>query len=324
MTRGRKATTPTALPAAGWLDILARMFGKIGTLNIGLIAAGIAFYGLLSIFPAITAGVALVGLVFDPAALLDRAQWLLAAVPPSAASLITNQLSEVAGAQEGSLSLAAGFSLVVALWSASNATASMVQGLTVIYEEEESRGFIHLKLITIAMTVLLMTGLAVSLVIVAAIPTALKFLGGAPIWEEAALLLRWPVMFFIGVIGLAALFRYGPDRRHARWRWVTPGAVLACGLWVAGTYGFSFYVQTFDSYNETFGTLAGVIILLTWFWLSSFVVLLGALLDAEMEAQTAKDSTVGPDRPMGERGATKADTLGPRRGQAPAEPDAAD
>ena len=315
MSRGRDAKTPANLPPAGWLDILARCAGRIGSLNIGLIAAGIAFYGLLSLFPTITAGVALVGLFYDPAVLVDRADWLLSAVPASAEDLITRQLYEVAGAERGSLTFTAVFSLLVAHWSASNATGSLVQGLNVINEEDETSCFFKLRLITIGLTIFLIFGLALSLVIVAAIPAGLAFFGAGTGLTDSALLLRWPMMFLIGAVGIAALFRYGPDRRNARWRWLTPGAVLGCALWVAGTYGFSFYAQAFGSYNETFGTLAGVIVLLTWFWLSAFVILIGALLDAEMEAQTAHDSTVGPERPMGERGATKADTLGRLRGE---------
>lgn len=313
MTRGRDAEHPLAMPTSGWLDILSRSFSRIGPLNLTLVAAGVAFYGLLALFPAITAAVALVGIAIDPAMLAERADWLIAAVPGAAGELISNQLTEVAGAAEGSLTLAAVAALLVALWSASNGTGSMVQGLTLIYEEEETRGFVKLKLVNIALTVALIVGLAVAVLIVAAIPAALAFLGAAPFLTDLASWLRWPAMFVVGLIGIAALFRFGPDRRDAKWRWLTPGAAVGCALWVAGTFGFSFYVQNFANYNETFGTLAGVIVLLTWLWLSAFVVLLAALLDAEIEAQTARDSTVGPDRPRGARGATKADQIGRAR-----------
>jgi len=313
MQRGRDARSPTDMPRAGWLDIANRIFVRLGTLHTGLLAAGVAFYGLLSLFPAITAGVALLGLVFDPVVLIDRSRWLLDPLPPAAARLIEGQLAEVAGAAGGSLGLAALVSLAVALWLASNAMGSLVEGLNVIYEEVEERGFLRIRLIVTGLTLAMIFGLALAVTIVAAIPAALAFMGADRALADAALVLRWPLMFGLGVAGIAALYRYGPDRRPARWRWVTPGAVLGCALWVAGTYGFSQYVQSFADYNETFGTLAGVIVLLTWLWLSAFAVLFGAQIDAEIEAQTARDSTIGPDRPMGERGAVKADTLGKTR-----------
>ncbi|MEO1362324.1 MAG: YihY/virulence factor BrkB family protein [Pseudomonadota bacterium] len=315
MTRGRDAHSPQDITRAGWLDVAARVWAGIGDLHIALLAAGVAFYGLLSLFPAITAGVAITGLFYDPAALIDQAGWILNMLPQSASDLITGQLTEVAAAGQGTLGLAALLSVAVALWSASNATGSLVEGLNLIYEQDDTRGFVKTKALVIGLTLCILLGLALLLIVVAAIPAALTLVGAGQGLTDAALMIRWPVMFVLGVLGIAALYRYGPDRRAARWRWVTPGATLACVLWVAGTIGFSRYVQSFGSYNETFGTLAGVIILMTWLWLSALVVLLGALLDAEMEAQTARDSTVGPDRPMGERGAVKADTLGAPRGQ---------
>ena len=315
MTRGRDAYSPIAIPPRGWLDIAVRVVRRSGSLNIGLLAAGTAFYGLLSLFPAITAGVALVGLVYDPSQLIDEAGWLLAALPDAARRIIEGQLTEVAGATGSSLGVAALLSLAIALWSSSNATASLVQGLNVIYEENEKRNFLKLRALVVALTLGIIFGLASMIVIVAAIPAAISFLGAGAALTQAALVLRWPLMFGLGVAGIATLYRVGPHRRAARWRWITPGAVVACGLWVAGTYGFSYYVQNFASYNETFGALAGVIVLLTWLWLSAFIILLGAELDAEIEAQTARDSTVGAPRPMGERGAVKADTLGPAYGE---------
>ncbi|MGR3496929.1 YihY/virulence factor BrkB family protein [Citreimonas sp.] len=308
---GRDATGPGSMPRRGWFAVLRRVFVHIGTQHIGLMAAGIAFYGLLAIFPAITAAVALVGLVYDPAVLASEAGWLLALLPEAAQVLIDDQLRKVASAESGSLGLAALVSLGVALWSASNATGSFIEGLNVINDEKETRGFIALRLMTIALTVAILLGLSAAIVIVAAIPALLAIFGQTGFVQTLAMILRWPAMFLIGILGIAILYRHGPDRRSARWRWLTPGAFTGCLFWVLGTVLFSYYVQNFASYNEVFGTLAGAIILLTWLWLSAFVVLLGAQIDAELEHQTMRDSTVGPDRPMGERGAVKADTLPP-------------
>ncbi|MGR3512032.1 MAG: YihY/virulence factor BrkB family protein [Paracoccaceae bacterium] len=314
MTRGRSATSPLKIPLKGWLDILARVGHRIGAMRIGLLAAGVAFYGLLSFFPAVTAGLALLGVFIDPAMVVERSEWLVNMLPQSAGEIIMGQLADVAGAGESTLGLAAMVAIGIALWSASNAVGSLMQGLNVIYEEDEERGFIRAKLLTIGLTLALIFGLAVSVIIVAAIPAALSF-AGATNASAIAQILRWPIMFAIGIGGIAMLYRFAPDRRAAKWRWLTPGALASCALWVAGTVGFSYYVQSFGGYNETFGALAGVIILLTWMWLSAFVVLLGALLDAEIEAQTQEDSTIGDTRPMGERGAFKADSVGAARGQ---------
>lgn len=291
--------------------VLRRVFDHLGSQHIALMAAGIAFYGLLAIFPAITAAVALVGLVYDPSALAAESGWLLSTLPSQAEVLIKDQLREVASAERGSLGLAAIISVGVALWSASNATGSFIEGLNVINDEQETRGFIALRLTTIALTVAILVGLSLAIIVVAAIPALLGLSAQTAFLQDIALLLRWPIMFCIGILGIAVLYRHGPNRREARWRWLTPGAIAGCALWVLGTLAFSYYVQNFARYNETFGALAGVIILLTWLWLSAFVVLMGAQLDAELEHQTTRDSTVGPDRPMGDRGAVKADTLPP-------------
>ena len=311
--RGRDATAPTKVPPKGWLDILARLGQRFGTVHIALVSAGIAFYGLLALFPAITAAVAVVGLVYDPTVLVEDSGWLLSALPGSAQVLIDDQLREVANSASDTLGLAVILSLGISLWSASAAMGSFIEALNLIYEETERRGFVRLKLGTIALTLVSLVVLALTLTVVAAIPPALTLNGVAPSISQASLLLRWPLMFLLGIFAISALYRWGPCRRGARWRWLTPGAITACALWVLVTLGFSLYVQYFASYNETFGALAGVIVLLTWLWLSAMVVLLGALLDAEIEAQTARDSTIGPDRPRGSRGAVKADRLGPTR-----------
>ncbi|MDA8585061.1 YihY/virulence factor BrkB family protein [Rhodobacteraceae bacterium] len=310
MARGRNAKAPWTIPFLGWVDIGWRVFRKISANRVGLISAGIAFYGLLALFPSITAAVAFIGIAFDTSILLDSSDWLLAALPDAASEMIAAQITEVGAASEDTLGIAALFGLAIAFWSASKGVGSFVEGMNVIYEEKEERGFIKLKLVTIALTVAMITGLALSVVLVAAIPAALAIFGESAFWSNVALLIRWPLMFVLGVFGIAFLYRFAPSRRDAKWRWLSIGAVCACLLWVLTSVGFSFYVQSFGKYNETFGALGGVVIMLTWLWISAFVVLLGAQFDAEIEAQTEHDTTVGPNRPMGERGAIKADTLG--------------
>lgn len=312
MSRGRNADTPLQIPGMGWLDIAWRIWGRIQSNRLTLIAAGVAFYGLLSLFPAITATVAIVGLIFDAGLLLERAQFLLDAMPDAAAQMIATQITEVANAQSDSLGWTAIAALALALWSASKGTGSVIEGLNLINHEAEGRGFLRLKAVTIALTLALVVTVSVSVLVVAAIPAVLVTFGTDQRLADWALLLRWPVMFTIGVFAIAALYRFAPSRRSAKWRWLSPGALLACALWVVVSYGFSLYVESFGAYNRAFGAIAGVVILLTWLWLSAFVVLLGAQLDAEIEAQTARDTTTGPDRTMGQRGAYKADHLGER------------
>ncbi|WP_439124024.1 YihY/virulence factor BrkB family protein [Marivita sp.] len=320
MSRGRAARRPTQIPAKGFLDVLVRMWHKQATLNLGLIAAGIAFYGLLSLFPGITAAAAFAGVFLQPGMLVENSSEIAAMLPEAAKDIVMGQLRDVANADRSTLSFAAMFSLGIALYSASKAVANFIAGLNFIYEEKETRNFFLVKALTVLLTLILITGLLIAIIVVAAIPAVAAIFGDYGVVDDLVLFLRWPFLFLMGALGIAVLYRLGPNRRSAKWHWLTPGAFVACALWVAGSYGFSLYVQSFGSYNETFGALGGVIILLTWLWLSAFVVLLGALLDAELEAQTKRDSTVGEDKPMGERGAVKADTLGSARGEEITEP----
>ena len=320
MSRGRAARRPTQIPAKGFLDVLVRMWHKQATLNLGLIAAGSAFYGLLSLFPGITAAAAFAGVFLQPGMLVENSSEIAAMLPEAAKDIVMGQLRDVANADRSTLSFAAMFSLGIALYSASKAVANFIAGLNFIYEEKETRNFFLVKALTVLLTLILITGLLIAIIVVAAIPAVAAIFGDYGVVDDLVLFLRWPFLFLMGALGIAVLYRLGPNRRSAKWHWLTPGAFVACALWVAGSYGFSLYVQSFGSYNETFGALGGVIILLTWLWLSAFVVLLGALLDAELEAQTKRDSTVGEDKPMGERGAVKADTLGSARGEEITEP----
>jgi membrane protein len=286
------------------------MWHKQAHLNLGLIAAGIAFYGLLSLFPGITAAVAFAGTFLNPEMLVENSEEIAAMLPEAAKTIVMGQLRDVANADSSTLSFAALFSLAIALYSASKAVANFIAGLNVIYQEKETRNFFLVKALTIVLTAFLIIGLLIAIIVVAAIPVVAAIFGDYGIIDDLVMFLRWPFLFLMGAFGIAVLYRLGPNRRSARWRWLTPGAFVACALWVSGSFGFSLYVQSFGSYNETFGALGGVIILLTWLWLSAFIVLLGALLDAELEAQTKRDSTVGDDLPIEERGAVKADTVG--------------
>ncbi|MGR3435353.1 MAG: YihY/virulence factor BrkB family protein [Shimia sp.] len=317
MARGRTARTPTEMPLAGWLDIGWRIYKRAGSINTGLLAAGIAFYGMLSLFPAMTAGVALAGLVTTTDDLLAASETLTQVLPDQAGEIIVGQLLDVTATAGDTLGLAALLALALAAFSASRAVTNFVIGLNVIYEERETRGFVRLTATNIALTLALIFGFLFAAALLALLPTVAALFGEGGMIERTILLARWPLLLVFGIFGIAFLYRFGPARRPAKWRWLTPGAVVACLLWIGASLAFSAYVTAFDSYNETFGALGGVIVLLTWLWISAMVILFGALVDAELEAQTVTDTTRGPRRPLGERGAHKADTLGPVRGEDP-------
>jgi membrane protein len=310
MTRGRNAEAPTEIPAKGWKDIAFRVKDELASDHVGLIAAGVAFYALLAIFPAVTALMALAGLVLEPAEVTAQLETLTRMIPKEAAQIILDQAVAVAGSEDAGLGLAFVIGLALAIYSASKGMGSLIEGLNVAFDEDETRGFIKKTIVTLLLTVFLITGLIVGLLSTLAVPAMLELIA-LPSWMETTLsLLRWLALAVLSVFGLGVLYRYGPARDNAEWQWLTPGAVTACVIWLVASVGFSIYVSNFGSYNESFGSMAGVIILLMWLWISAFIVLLGAELNAEIEAQTSVDTTVGPDQPMGSRGAEKADNLG--------------
>lgn len=311
--RGRDALRPTDIPRPGWFDVAVRVWAKIFDDNLLLIAAGVAFYGLLAIFPAITALMSVAGLVYEPADLVSALQGASGVVPPDVSRIILEQANAVAGQESGGLTLGLILGLGFALFSASAGVASLIQGLNVVYGEAETRNFVWLRLQTIFFTLIMIFSVISAAFLIVGVPVALSFLPTAPGVDTAIKLTAYLPLAVIFVGGIIAFYRWGPDRNPARLRWLAPGAALASVLWLVGSIGFSLYVQNFASYNESFGAVAGVIVMLTWMWLSAFIVLLGAALNAEIEAQTAHDSTIGPHEPMGWRGAHKADRVGALR-----------
>ena len=314
MSRGRNAETPAEMTAAGWKDVVFRIKDKIASDRVGLIAAGVAFYGLLALFPAITAMIAISGLLIEPNQVVDQLNKFSAFMPAEVTSIITDQATAVAGSREGGLGLAAIFGLLIAFYSASKGMASLIQGLNVAYDESEKRGFIKRMAVTFALTLLLIVGLIVGLAATLAVPAVLAFVDPGPITTALITAVQWALMIALTMFGLSVLYRFAPSRTSPEWKWASVGAVAGCLLWIVASAGFAFYVSNFGSYNESFGALAGVVVLLMWFWISAYVILMGAELNAELEAQTRIDTTVGPEKPMGDRGAVKADNLGEAAG----------
>jgi membrane protein len=310
LERGRQAERPQDIPRAGWRDILWRTQAEITDDHVSLIAASIAFYGLLAIFPAIAAMVSIWGLLFEPQQIAQQIESITGALPEGAGGIINDQVEAVAGGAGTGVSIAAIVGILFALYSASKGVQAMQEGLNVIYDEEEKRGFIKLNFVTLLLTLGMIVIMIVALGSIAVLPALLGSLGLPDAVRGLLQYARWPVLLLVALIGLAVLYRYGPSRKVAQWQWVSPGALIATGLWVIVSIAFSFYVSNFASYNETYGALGAVVILLMWFWVSAFVVLVGAELNCEIERQTERDTTTGRPKPRGRRGAYAADTVG--------------
>lgn len=307
--RGRAAEKPYQIPARGWRDIVLRLKNELAKDNISIVSAGIAFYAMLSMFPALGAAVSLYGLVADPVEVERQLAELAGILPEGARTLITDQLASIASQPRGKLSLGVLFGIVLALWSASAAIRTLMDGLNVVYDEKEKRGFVPYYATALALTFGGIVAGVLALSLVAALPAIIKWTG-LPSIQTAIALLRWPLLAVATMFGLAVLYRYGPSRKAAQWQWVSWGAVVATLLWIVVSAGFSSYVSNFGNYNETYGALGAVIILLMWFYLSAYVILLGGELNAEMEHQTAHDTTKHRGAPLGQRGAYVADTVG--------------
>jgi membrane protein len=312
---GRDAERPGEIPPRGWFAILKRVKAEVKEDNVTLLAAGVAFYAMLAIFPAIIAVVTVYGMVADPAQVESQVSEFAKGLPAGADELITEQLSNVVNAGQQALSIGLAISLLAVLWSASGGVQGLVKSLNLVYDERETRGFVKLRGLSLMLTLGAIVVVMVALALIAVFPGVIDDLGLGQAGELAASIARWVVLALVVLTALAVVYRYAPDRANPRWRWVGWGAVVALVVWLLGSVGFSWYVDNFGKYNQTYGALAAVIVLLLWLFLSSFAVLLGAELDAEIERQTARDTTTGPDRPLGERDAEVADTVGesPRR-----------
>jgi membrane protein len=287
-----------------------RVRQQISEDNISMIAAGVAFYGLLAIFPAITAFVSIWGLVADPAQVEQQFAAVEGIVPADAWALLNEQLRSVASSTSASLGWGVALGILVALWSAGAGVRALISALNIAYDEDEKRGFIKLYAVGFLLTVCLIVGAVLALIVIVAVPVALQFLPLGGLSSTLISVLTWLVMAAIVVFGLGVLYGYGPSRSPAQLRWISWGAIAAAILWLLASLLFQVYVANFANYTATYGSLGAVIALLMWLWVSAFVVLLGAELNAEMEHQTRKDTTTGPEKPLGARGAYVADHVG--------------
>ncbi|GJE39096.1 YihY/virulence factor BrkB family protein [Methylobacterium persicinum] len=311
--RGRRASTPTEIPASGWKDILLRTYRDVGENRIMLVSAGVTFFSLLAIFPAVAALVSVYGLVADPSTISDQLGSLQGIVPQGALEIVGEQVTRLNEKGSTTLGVSLFIGLALSVWSANGGMKHVFDALNLVYNEREKRSFIRLNLISLAFTAGALFFLVLALASVVLVPIVLKVVGlGENAWWLA--LLRWPVLVVAVLLGLAVLYRYGPSRDAPRWRWATPGSALAAILWLGGSLLFSWYVANFGKYNQTYGSLGAAIGFMTWIWLSTTIVLLGAQVNAEMEHQTAEDTTVGEPQPLGTRRARMADTVGKAAG----------
>jgi len=306
---GGQARTPLQIPPRGWWQVVKRAFQKGSADNVPILAGGVAFFAFLAVFPALIAALTLYGLVADPAQVAQQMQSVAGALPAASRQIITEQLTAVTGSSGDALTVGLVVSLLAALWSASGATGNLITAINLAHDEEENRGFVKLRATALGLTLGGIVFVLLALVLVAVVPVALDTLGLGVVGRVVAQVVRWALLIGVVIVGLAVVYRVAPDRASPRFRWVSTGAVVAAVLWILGSVAFSLYVSFFGNYNKTYGALAGVIVLMLWLYLTCYVVLLGAEINAEAERQTAHDTTTGEPAPMGQRDAIPADTL---------------
>ena len=303
--RGRRADTPQEIPAKGWKDIAKRTLKEVKADQVPLLAAGVAFYVLLALFPAVIAGVSIYGLVADPQTVRDQINQLANTLSPETAKLVGTQLEQVTSSAGGALGLATVLGILTALWSASSGMKALITGVNLAYDESEGRKFVKLRGLALVLTLGAMVLMGVALTLIVGFPALADSWPTALRWTAG--IARWVLLAALLIGALAVLYRYAPDRDEPKWTWVSWGSGIATLLWILASIGFSIYANSFGNYNKTYGALAGVIILMFWLYLTAVIVLVGAELNTEMELQTAKDTTAGPTKPMGDRDAHAAD-----------------
>jgi membrane protein len=306
--RGRLAEAPPQIPRQGWKDVLWRTLLEIFRDRLPATAGGVTFFVLLAMFPALGAFVSLYGLFADVDSVSKQLRQLAAFVPVDVLTLMAEQMVRLAIARPETLSFTFVLGLLFSVWTANAGTAALFDGLNVVYGEREKRNFFTRRLLTYVFTFLGVIFITLTVAILVAIPLALDWLGFG---ESLLVPLRWLLLIGLAAAAFGVIYRYGPSRAHARWRWVRPGALAAAVAWVGVSLLFSFYVNHLANYDATYGSLGAVVGVLVWIWLSVMVVLIGGELNAELEHQTALDSTTGRPAPIGWRGARMADTVGP-------------
>jgi len=309
--RGRHADKPSEIPAAGWKDIAKRVKTEVKNDNVPLLSAGVAFYSLLALFPALVAVVSMYGLVADPGEVATQLKSLTRAMPKEAADLIIKQVRTIASSSSGALGVTVVVGIALALWSASSGMKWLMSALSLIYDEREDRKFVKLRGMALILTVGAAAALVITIGLLAATPSLARAVGLGSVGVVVFNVLKWPLLLALVVAGLTALYRYGPNRNTAKWAWVTWGSGIAAAIWLVASIGFAVYASLAGSFSKNYGSFAGIVVLMLWLYLTVLAILIGAEINSEMEHQTAKDTTTGEPEPLGSRDATMADEVAP-------------
>lgn len=308
--RGRSARSPREIPKAGWKDILIRVKKNIKTDRLTLLSAAMAYFALFSLVPALSSLVLIYAWVSDPQDIATHLSSMTHLIPSELQQVLTSTLGNLATTASSSLGVGAILSLLISLWAASKISKSVIEAMNIIYNEEDHRGFFRLSSLALGLTLLGIVLSILALAVIIGIPTITNIFDLPNIIEMSVTIGSWVLLLAIFSFFLSVIYRYGPDRHNAKWRWVSMGSIVAAILWAITSLLFSWYAKEFGNFNKTYGSLASIIVLMTWFYLTSFVILLGGEINAELEHQTKRDSTTGKEKPMGQRRATMADTLG--------------
>jgi membrane protein len=297
--RGRKAEKPSDIPLRAWWDIAWRLVKRIGNDNVTLVAGGVAMYVMLSVIPGLAAMVSIYGLFASPADLTQHIKDFAGVLPPGTWDIFDKQLQAMVQHSPRTLGSAAAFAILAALWSARSAMSAMMTATNIAYGEREKRSLIVQILLSLAFTVAAVVGFLLTVLLGILIPLALKAFGTSPLLQIVASVLRVGALWGLALLGLAVIYRFAPARAHARWRWVSWGSAIAATVWLAASALFAVYVQTFGTYGKTYGALGGVIVLMTWFYVSSVIAVLGAEANAEIERQADKGAQHSHERSQG-------------------------
>ncbi len=310
--RGRQAEAPWQISRRGWIDIFWRTYEQTSDNRLFALAAGVVFYGLLALFPALAAFVSIYGLFAKTSSLTGQLALVAGVFPNDAVGIVRDQLARLLAKGDAKLSINFVVAFCIALWSANAGTKAIIDALNVIYKEKEKRGFIKLNLVSLGFTLAALVALTLALAGIVLLPQLLSYfgLGG---WSELLLrIARWPALLLAAILCLAFIYRFGPSRREPQWQWISIGSIAASVVLLLTSSLLSWYFAHLANYDAAYGSLGAMIGTMLWLWALAVVVLLGAQINSEIEHQTAKDSTVGRPKPLGQRGATMADTVGRR------------
>lgn len=307
---GHRATSPWQMPPPAWRDILKRSYKRVWDDNVGLVAAGVAFYGFFALLSLLGLIVLVYGFVADPLTVIDQMQTLTAVLPTDVASVIGDQLMNAVRASEKAKGLGILLAFLVATYGGTNGSTSVITALNIAYEEKEKRSLVSFYLLAVAMTLAALIIALCALTATAALAYLQHLLPQASVPVVFAGKIGGYGLIVLSAAGIAStLYRFGPSREQAKWTWITPGSLFVALSWLLLTWAFGIYVGHFTNYHATYGSLGAVVALLTWMYLSAYAFIFGAELNSEIEHQTARDSTTGAPRPMGERGAWAADNV---------------